>query len=433
VRKHIIIGVGAAAVLVIGAGLAIFLRVDRDSASRRSCADGALSVAAVGDIIMGIDITPAELVASETQDLLRASNVAFGSLDMTLLDKPEVAEANSPVGSTQHARLLRGWGFSAFARANTRTNDFELAGLEQTGKILQDNKLVSAGAGADLAAARAPGWVTTPCGSVALISVATSSRDKDPNPAQPSRAGIAGRPGINPLRYTTRTQVDAETYARLRDSSAKLGGPPPEKDGTLNAFGMTVQLGDSNASTTVINPADQTEILAAIKDARKTATLVIVSLHSNEQGSTADEPAALVEDFARAAIDAGAGLVIGHGSQVLRPVEFYHDGLIAYGLGAFIADSRLAAGLSVAPSDTGSPATAAALPQGAILSTSFRDGRVVSAHLTALNLAAVQGTPQGFPHLSDTADALNQIASTSAARDVKFNMQKGGADLVPAG
>ena len=427
-RKQVIMGIGAASLAVVGAGVAFFLQVDRDSASRRVCSDGALTVAAVGDIMMGTDIAPAERVAGETRNQLRASNATIGSLDMTLLDKPEVAEINSPVGGTQTARLLRQWGFSAFARANTRANDFELAGLEQTDKILRDNKLISAGAGADLAAARAPGLISTACGAVALISVATSSRDLDPNPALPSRAGIAGRPGISALHYTTRTKVDAATYAKLRDGSAQIGGPPPEKDGTLNAFGMIVELGESNSTTTVVNADDQAGVLAAIKEARKTAALVVVSLYSGEYGDSVDAPAALAEDFARAAIDAGAGLVIGHGSHSLRPVEFHNGGLIAYSLGDFIADRRLGAGhVADSPDATPAPLDVAA-PEGAILSTSFRDGRVISARLTALNLAATQG----FPRLSDTAEVLSHIADGSAARGAKFNIQKGSADIVAA-
>jgi hypothetical protein len=42
-----------------------------------------------------------------------------------------------------------------------------------------------------------------------------------------------------------------------------------------------------------------------------------------------------VVEFARAMIDAGADLVIGHGPHVVRPMELYHDRLIAYSLGNF--------------------------------------------------------------------------------------------------
>ncbi len=429
-HKKTILRLGVTALAIAGAGIATFLLTDQDSASRRSCSDGLLSVAVVGDIMMGNDLAPAERVADETRNLLRASNVTLGSLDMTLLNQPEIAEANSPVGGVQHARLLRRWGFSAFARANTRANDFELAGLEQTSKILQGNQLVSAGVGADLAAARAPAWIKTPCGAVAVISVATSSRDLDPNPAQPSRDGIAGRPGINPLRYTTHTQVDPETYARLRDSSAKLGGPPPDKDGTLTAFGMTVELGDSNSSTTVVNAGDQAEILATIKDAHKTAVLVVVSLHDSEQNGTTGAPVPLVEDFARAAIDTGAGLVVGHGAHHLQPVEFHDGGLIAYSLGDFIADGRLGTEATAGETET-SLTTERLAPQGAMLSAFFREGRLVSARLIALTLSAAQGYPQGFPRMSDNAEGLAQILNSSAARGAKLNIQKGSADIAP--
>jgi poly-gamma-glutamate capsule biosynthesis protein CapA/YwtB (metallophosphatase superfamily) len=40
-------------------------------------------------------------------------------------------------------------------------------------------------------------------------------------------------------------------------------------------------------------------------------------------------------EFARAMVDAGADLVLGHGPHVLRPMELYRERLIAYSLGNF--------------------------------------------------------------------------------------------------
>jgi poly-gamma-glutamate capsule biosynthesis protein CapA/YwtB (metallophosphatase superfamily) len=428
-RARLVAGVGIATLIAVGVGTSIYFNADHASSARRTCTDGTLSVAAVGDIMMGSDTAPAERVADETGDLLKASSVTVGNLATTLLDKPDKAEASGPKGGAKQAALLHRWGFSALSRANDHANDFGSDGLEQTTKILQDKHLVSAGVGADLAAARAPGWVKTPCGQVAIISIATSLRDQDP--ALPTRGDIAGRPGVNPLRFTLRLEVDPTTYATLRQESAKMGGPPPEADGTLHAFGMTVQPGERTLSAIIINANDKAEVLAAITEARKTATLVVVSLHSHEQGNTVDEPAPFVEAFAREAINAGAGLVVGHGPHRLRPVEFHGNGLIAYSLGDFVADRRLAAALSSNPFDAPFTVAEQTVPQGAILSASFRDGRVVSARLTALDLAAAQDLPQGFPRRASSAEVLTQIESGSAARGAKLSIQEGSADIVP--
>jgi poly-gamma-glutamate capsule biosynthesis protein CapA/YwtB (metallophosphatase superfamily) len=74
--------------------------------------------------------------------------------------------------------------------------------------------------------------------------------------------------------------------------------------------------------------------------------IVIVSFHGGSEGEGASklpftheiyagEDRGNVVEFAHAVVDAGADLVIGHGPHVLRPIELYHDRLIAYSLGNF--------------------------------------------------------------------------------------------------
>jgi poly-gamma-glutamate synthesis protein (capsule biosynthesis protein) len=65
-----------------------------------------------------------------------------------------------------------------------------------------------------------------------------------------------------------------------------------------------------------------------------------VSLHSHEPSNASDVPADFVRQFARAAIDAGAALVVGHGPHRLRGVEAYGHGAILYSVGNFIFQSR---------------------------------------------------------------------------------------------
>ncbi|MEO8019465.1 MAG: CapA family protein [Pseudomonadota bacterium] len=74
--------------------------------------------------------------------------------------------------------------------------------------------------------------------------------------------------------------------------------------------------------------------------------IVIVSFHGGAEGNGAEvlpfareifagEDRGNVVEFAHAMIDAGADLVLGHGPHVVRPMEIYHDRLIAYSLGNF--------------------------------------------------------------------------------------------------
>src|SRR5688500_4138140 len=77
-----------------------------------------------------------------------------------------------------------------------------------------------------------------------------------------------------------------------------------------------------------------------------THDIVIVSFHGGAEGNGAEimpfarelfagEDRGNVVEFGRAMVDAGADLVLGHGPHVVRPMEIYHDRLIAYSLGNF--------------------------------------------------------------------------------------------------
>jgi len=73
-----------------------------------------------------------------------------------------------------------------------------------------------------------------------------------------------------------------------------------------------------------------------IKNIQNQADVIIVSMHAGTE--YADRPNQKQIDFAHAAIESGAELVIGHHPHVVQPVEYYQDGIILYSLGNFIFD-----------------------------------------------------------------------------------------------
>jgi poly-gamma-glutamate capsule biosynthesis protein CapA/YwtB (metallophosphatase superfamily) len=83
---------------------------------------------------------------------------------------------------------------------------------------------------------------------------------------------------------------------------------------------------------------------AQIAAVAKTVDLVVVQLHAGFQFQPA--PSAGVRLMARAAIDAGAGLVVCHHPHVLQGVEWYKGKLIIYSLGNFIFDQDFGATFS---------------------------------------------------------------------------------------
>jgi poly-gamma-glutamate capsule biosynthesis protein CapA/YwtB (metallophosphatase superfamily) len=95
------------------------------------------------------------------------------------------------------------------------------------------------------------------------------------------------------------------------------------------------------------NDLNETEIARGlVSTLAATHEIVIVSFHGGAEGNGAEilpftreifagEDRGDVVAFAHAMIDAGADLVLGSGPHVVRPMELYHDRLIAYSLGNF--------------------------------------------------------------------------------------------------
>lgn len=101
-------------------------------------------------------------------------------------------------------------------------------------------------------------------------------------------------------------------------------------------------------SHSILNIAEARRIVRELKQAHD---LVIVSFHGGAEGKGAlripagsevflGEDRGDVKAFARAVIDAGAAMVIGHGPHVVRALEVYKGKLIAYSLGNFLTYER---------------------------------------------------------------------------------------------
>lgn len=260
---------------------------------------------------------------------------------------------------------LRWMGFSMLSAANNHGYDYGEAGLLTSLGHLEESGVVFAGIGRTMAQAREPRYLETRAGRVALISV-TSSGPQGMYAGDQWRDG-SGRPGANMLRYTSHYTVDAEIFAALRRMRDELGlqerrsGPQaafrnhswglaslPETEtefylGDLhNEFqypvpsGYRIKLGERCSVTLVPDERDLAENVQRIKDARRMADWVVVSMHNHEHGLTADDPSNVATVFAHAAIDAGADVFHGHGPHRDRGIEIYRGKPIFYSIGHFI-------------------------------------------------------------------------------------------------
>ena len=293
------------------------------------------------------------LPSSETlwqlADIVRDADVRFTNFEVLT---PGDAFPNAVSGGTWAKAPegvigdLQSLGFNMLSWANNHTLDYAYDGLANTAAALDRSGLVHAGVGRNLAEAAAPRYLECPQGRVALIGICSTFHET--SPAGQQRPDMMGRPGINPLRFTTthtlpREQLDA--LSAMAEASGindglkmriKSGFTKPPEAGSVLFGGHTFKEGPPGTKTEA-NKADVARTIASISEARRQGDYVLVSLHAHEAlGTDKAVPAAFLVDFSRACIDAGAHAVIGHGPHVLRGIEIYQKRPIFHSLGNFI-------------------------------------------------------------------------------------------------
>lgn len=311
-------------------------------------------LAVTGDVILNTRVSvcrePDVLAATE---LLRDADVTHAHLEIPLhdFDRDDAFGAAEGAlswmrGPTAIADELRWLGVDLVSTASNHSLDFSYGGLFATLESLDAVGLPHAGTGKDLAAARAPAMVDTAVGRVALVS-ATSSFPAFAR-AGAARTDAPGRPGVNPLRYLyVVDEADAEqlfaVMARLgvwvvREGSGRVGAGeefvlhPPGLHNSIWRF--RIASSPASAPSTVCDPDDLAGNLESIRYARSVADLVIAHLHVQAwdaaDGRMSSTPA-FAHEYARAAADAGAALVLVQGSHApMRGIEVYGGVPILY-------------------------------------------------------------------------------------------------------
>ena len=303
--------------------------------------DKPVTFALVGDTLitqmLSVHNEPAFLKLIEA---IRAADVGFANLEMLFHDyEPWPAASSGGTYMRADPSILKdiSWaGFDVVALANNHSVDYGIEGLLINLEHVRKSGLVHAGVGKNLTLARSPGFLDSGIGRVALISCASTFPSF--GHAGPDRPDVHGRPGLNPLRFTTTYLLDEEGMNALRTVQAKISGRPAGgQSKTINFQGNRYELADQPGVVTAPDEQDLKELTAAIRSAKKQADWVIVSSHTHEGiPANRQRPAQFLEVFARAAIDAGADMVAGHGPHILRGIEIYKGRPIFYSLANFV-------------------------------------------------------------------------------------------------
>ena len=308
-----------------------------------------ISIAVTGDAIIHgrISVYKYEKFLSLIE-VIREADVAYTHLEALLhdYDGPELypaAEAGF-VGLASPrfvAEEIKWAGFDIVSHATNHSLDYSYGGLMSTWKALDDVGLPYAGTGMNLAEARAPAYVDTGKGKVALISMCSSFTNWAR--AGEQRRDIKGRPGLNPLGF--HYSVDADTLELIKKLAVKFGWWVTQvgDEWLFNPAGMHMALSrfvvqDEPGVTPIVNENDAADNIRSIKEARRQADWVIVHLHNHEwdPDKGLDFPPKFVPPFARACIDAGADVFVAEGSHsLLRGIEIYKNKPIFYDPGDF--------------------------------------------------------------------------------------------------
>jgi len=284
----------------------------------------------------------------ELVEMIRSADVAFTNHEMLLHDYEEDCYPAAQSGGT-YTRAdpsiiteLRWMGYNLFSTANNHSLDYSYGGLFATKAYLEAAGVTYAGTGRDLAEARAPAYLDTAKGRVALIAACSTFAPF--GRAGDSRRDMRGRPGLNPLRYDTWYEVRPETLERIRNVSGEMGidGVVQSEDPDEFHFLRTKYVaGEDVGSHTKANKSDLEGNLESIREASRQADWVLFSLHAHGGAwKDTERPAEFMEEFARAAVDAGAHAVIGHGHHAMRGIEIREGRPIFYSLGDFIFQNQ---------------------------------------------------------------------------------------------
>jgi poly-gamma-glutamate capsule biosynthesis protein CapA/YwtB (metallophosphatase superfamily) len=410
-----------------------------------------LTLAATGDSVIGRDLPAAGLDPGfdGVVKILHASSLAVTDLEQTLAEEAPTPTRNQtarwPVGTVRTAADLRRLGFTIAARANDHAGDEGEDGLARTAGLLAQAGLAYAGAGDDLSLARRAVVIGTAPRRVALVAVSTSVLPE--HRATASRGEIHGRAGVAALKYTADITADPATYLALTQVAA-VSGQTPSPGGELQLSGTVIRRGERTKVDFRADTRDVEDILAEITRARAAADIVVVSLHSHEPENRNDAPADFVRDFARQAIDAGAGLIIGHGPRQLRGIEVYRGAAILYSLGNFVFDYSVIGRDAANVFDTTMNFYERALSsriegtgyrladydepfwwQSVIATAAFDNGALKSLSLTPITLGEeLPKAERGFPRLATPAQAeaiLQRLTALSAPFGTRISVKDG--------
>ena len=261
-----------------------------------------IEVCAVGDVTVNRE-APVSILRLAI-DVLRSADVSFGNCESTYAStgqrNPHTrAEVRADPANIDALRA----GFDVMSFANNHHLDAGEEAFLQTLDLLHASGIATCGAGRTLSEARRPAIIERRGTRVAFLAYTAI--------LFPGYDATETRPGAVPLRISTHyEQVEME----------QPGSPP--------------------RIVTLTDPDDLAALVADVGAAHDEADVVVVTPHWGlhfTPGAIADYES----EVGRAAIDAGADIILGHHQHILKPIQVYKGKVIFHGMGNFAVDADI--------------------------------------------------------------------------------------------
>lgn len=244
-----------------------------------------VTLTAVGDVMLARFIEKKmkklndfEYPFALTKDFLSASDITFGNLESPFFPGlTTVGESTTFRADERGVEGLTKAGFDVLSLANNHIMNYRVAGLNTTLEALKKAGIMQVGAGQNSTEARAPKFIEVKDQKIAFLA------------------------------YIDETIAPKNNHGEATDTTAGIAA--------MNVEQMKLDVAQAKSLG---------------------ATAVVVSMHAGIEYRK--EPTQIQKDFAHAAIDAGASVVIGHHPHIVEPVERYGKGIIMYSLGNFVFD-----------------------------------------------------------------------------------------------
>lgn len=250
-----------------------------------------------GDLVL--EAPDASRFFADARAFLKQADVLIGHVETphTTRGAESVGDVPAPASPPENLAALGEAGFKIATLAGNHIHDRGAEGVADTIAHLAAQGVVATGAGLTLSAAREPARVAAKGREVAVL--AYNCVGPAAGWAAPNRAGCA---------YV-------KIISHYEPEGANPGGPPKVY--------------------TFADPDNVEAMQANVAAAKANADVLVVAFHKGLVHTPA-KLAMYERPVARAAIDAGADIVVGHHAHILRGVEIYRGKPIFHGLGNFV-------------------------------------------------------------------------------------------------